>query len=801
MRTTILLLAGVIAANPARADEVRPPARVRFAPADVTETPDFQRHVVPLLGRLGCNGRACHGSFQGQGGFRLSLFGHDLSADHQALTRGAAPRVTPGAPAASLVLQKPTLAVQHKGGKRFERDGWEHRLLWQWIKGGARPSPFRQLDRLEVTPPETTLRAPGESTALRVTAHWHDGVREDVTCLCRFQTNDDAVADVDADGRVSARGKGATHIIVFYDKGVAAVPAAIPVSDRIGTNYPAVAAPTKIDELATEQLRRLGIVPSELCSDADFLRRASLDLTGTLPAPDEVERFLADRAPDRRARKIDELLDSPAYAAWWANIFGDFTGNSRFRQSDGQIGQEIAERWYAWLHRRLRDNTPYDQIMAGLLLAGGRRDDQGYADYAAEMSSYFHEREPADFAKRPDMPFFWTRRTLAKPEDKALAFAHTFLGIRLQCAQCHKHPFDQWTQSDFTQLAGFFAPLTYGVAGGSQGEYTKIAQAVGQKKPGRQGTAINAELLALAAAGKSVPWRELFLEPKLVPAGKQRLLGEPVALTRDGDPRQAIWQWLRRPDNPYFARALVNRVWSKLFHAGLVEPVDDLNLANPPSNPAVLDFLARDFVDHGYDIKQLLRTIANSHTYQRSWQPNATNGHDRRHFSRAVPRRLPAEVLYDALTHAVAADAELVKLRGDPERRAIGHLSTGMAGTYALNVFGKPDRSMACDCERSNAPSLLQAIFLRNDPLVHLRLRDSGWLRELAKRYAEGKTLDDSERERLVRQAFLRTLSRPPTAGELRRAGAGIAQAESVVEGVRDLLWALVNTKEFVLNH
>ena len=802
-RLAVGLVAALALTPPAGAAEVLCPASERFAGPGVREAPDFQRHVVPLLGRLGCNGRACHGAFHGQGGFRLSLFGYDFAADHQALTDSVGGsgerRVNPEEPEESLLLLKPTRRLDHRGGKRFEPGGWEYRLLRRWVEEGAPGIRAEErLARLEVTPPEVVFAEPGESVALRVVARWADGTAEDVTCLCRFQSNDDAVAAIDPDGRVRAAGRGDTHVVAFYDNGVAAVPVLFPVTDQTGPRYPDVPTPTRIDELVVAKLRKLGVVPSEVCTDAEFLRRVRIDLTGTLPTPAEVERFLTDRRPDKRTRKIDELLESPAYAAWWANKLGDFTGNNRFRQSEGRIGERLAEQWYDWLRRRVAANTPYDELAAGIILAAGRREGQSYDDYAREMSAYFRAGERADFAARETMPYYWARPNVAKPEDKALAFAHSFLGLRLQCAQCHKHPFDRWSRDDFEQFSAFFAPITYGVAPESRESYRRLARSVGRKGQAAKGEPVTQELLARAEAGETIPWRELYIDRSRVPAGGDlRLLGDAVTLSEGEDPRAAVMRWLRRGDNPYFARAFVNRVWASYFHAGLVEPADDLNLANPPSNAELLDHLARDFVAHGYDMKRLHRLITASDTYQRSWRPNATNRLDRRNFSRAIPRRLPAEVVYDALAQATAADAELEAVRRNLDRRAIGHLSTRLAGTYAMNVFGKPAREQACDCERSGTPTLLQSIFLQNDPLVQMRLGESGWLKELAEVPPEKRP----EPAVLVRQAYLRTLSRPPTPQEPARAEAYLAQAGLPVEGLRDLLWALINAKEFILNH
>lgn len=795
MRFPILitgLLGSLTATLATCAAEVIPPAPERFQSPDAAEVPGFQRHVSPLLGRLGCNGRACHGSFQGQGGFRLSLFGYDFQQDHSSIR----PRVTPTEPRDSLLLRKATGIIDHAGGQRLIVDSWQYRLLSRWIEAGARLDAVTPLRQLEPDPQEVRLARVGETQFLRVTARWENGTVEDVTSLCRFETRDDSVATIDSEGRVRVTGRGDTHIVVSYDSGVTAIPVLIPLTNQAGDAFPELAAQTPVDHLVLERLKPLGIIPSSICRDAEFLRRIRLDLTGTLPTPDEVTAFLDDRSSDKRQRLIDRLLSSPAYAAWWANRLCDITGNNPFRQAEGRLGQQLAEQWYAWIYRRVKDNTPYDLLVAGIVLATSREDGQRYEDYAAEMSSYLRDRQPGDFSRRPTLPHYWTRNTVQKPEDKALAFAHSFLGIRLQCAQCHKHPHDRWTQRDFQQFARFFNGLEYGIRDADRTGFEALLKAAGQPLNGNQRGQVTQEAAALAAEGSTVGWRELFLNADRAPHGHLDLLGKRVAVEPGTDPRAALMAWMREPDHPYFARAFVNRVWAGYFHSGLIEPVDDLNLANPPSNQPLLDYLSHGFVESGYDMHWLHREIVSSATYQRDWRPNETNRNDRRHCSRSIPRRLPAEVIYDAIKQAVAADEEQVTLREQLDRRAIGHLATRMSGTYAQRVFGQPERLMACDCERSNSPSLLQSIFLQNDPLIQTWLQDSGWLRQI-----EAGGALDREPDRLIQNAYLRTVSRFPTPEETRRAREYLNGSESIVAGLRDLLWSLLNSKEFILNH
>ena len=790
----------VLAACPTRAgDEVQAPANERFARPQGVEQPDFQKHVIPLLSRLGCSGRSCHGSFQGRGGFRLSLFGYDFQMDHKALTARASSadgrRIDQAHPGNSLILLKPTSQVDHEGGQRFESGGWEHELLRRWIEGGASglEAP-RELKRLEIEPAEVVFTAKSEPVSLRVVATWGDGVRENVTPLCRFRTNDDTVVAVDAEGKLTATGHGDAHVIAFYDNGVAAVPVMRPSSRPSAEPRAEFSAATEVDGFVLDKLRKLEIDPSPLCSDSEFLRRASIDVTGTLPTPSEVLQFLRDNRDDKRQRKIDELLERPAYAAWWANKLCDFTGCNPRQQAE--LGQQTSVQWYMWIYQRLRENIAYDELIERIVVARGRAAGQTYDDYAAEMTAIYRDESMARFTQRETMPHYWSRRSLEKPEDKALAFAHSFLGIRLQCAQCHKHPFAPWTQGDFQQFSAFFENVKYGVAPDSQKRYGELAKQVGINVRGANGSPVRQDVLRRTRPDRSIAFRELYIASRSQPARLQLLRSRDVELEGSDDPRAAIMQWMKEPGNRWFARAFVNRVWAGYFHVGIVDPPDDLNPANPPSHPQLLDWLADGFVDSGYDMKWLHRQIVSSHAYQRSWKPNDSNRDDRRNFSRAIPRRLPAEIVYDALKQAVAASDQLDEVRSDLTRRAIGRLSMRLAGTYAMRVFGKPERAVNCDCERVNQPTLLQAVFLHNDPLVEQRINDSGWIREIAEMESRGEV----DRSQLIQLAWLRTVSRPPSKVELRRAEAHLEQSPSIAEGVRDLLWALTNTKEFILN-
>lgn len=915
----VAVVAGTIGSALARAEEDSPRIDERYGAEDVAENPDFRQHIVPLLGKLGCNGRACHGSFQGQGGFRLSLFGYDFKADHENLLAGEEPRTNLESPEKSLILAKPLEEVDHGGGKRLEKNTWQHRVLVRWIRDGAKglASAAPAFVRLEVTPGEMVAAKKGQTWQLKAVAVWSDGAREDVTPLCRFQSNNDQVAKIDQNGLVTAVGPGDSHVVAFYDNGVVPLPVIFPVSDLVGPAYPDVPTPTVIDELVVAKLRKLGEVPAETCTDAEFLRRLSLDMTGTLPTVAEVREFLADSRPDKRAKKIDELLERPAYAAWWATRLCDWTGNnSQTNQNNGpDRRQEASRAWYEWMRKRIAANMPYDEIVEQIVLGRSRKEGESYADYCKRMSEAMRDGSETSLADQPTLPYFWSRSNFRSNEERALGFAYTFLGVRIQCAQCHKHPFDQWTKDDFDRFENFFPRVKYGQAPGTAKEAQEMVEALGIDAK-KKGNDLDAQLVKLAAKGSVVPFRETYvadppkpLDPRVVERlkrekgkNRERVLGGRTATVLGGeefkideveDPREILMDWMRDDENPYFSRAIVNRVWAAYFNVGIVEPPDDLSLANPPSNGPLLDHLADGFRKHGYDLKWLHREITNSRTYQLGWQTNDTNRLDERNFARAVPRRIPAEVVIDAIRIATAGDEEAAKLRDSMKGRAIAEaIVSPRNGNYALTVFGRSIRESNCDCDRSMEPSLLQTVFLQNDQEVTGMIsRRGGWVdgidrgvgtdtetAEIAKRSGERKALrrnldlleqklakaraggdaqeiaqaektvasfrarleatrrigrrqqaeganppaaaapaaeaaagdgtprefsEEEERQiaALVEQAYLRTLSRPPRPEEVVRAVGYFQELGDLTAGARDLIWALLNTKEFVVNH
>lgn len=917
----------IVASTPAFAQDATPDSATRdsvmerFAQADAGgEVPDFQQHVVPLLGKLGCNGRACHGSFQGRGGFRLSLFGYDFDADHDEIYG----RVDPETPVESVFLKKPLMQVQHEGGQRLKDGSWEYHLLCRWIESGSNGLDDKPatLTKLEISPSEVLFSADGQQQQLKAVAIWSNGTSEDVTALCRFQTNDDQIADISADGLVMSGVSGDTHVVVFYDSAVVPVPVIRPVTDQFGDKYPATATPTMIDELVVQKLRKVGIVQSDLSTDAEFLRRVSLDVTGTLPTPKEIRKFLADTNADKRSRKIDELLERPGYVAWWTTRLCDFTGNSDDKLNNvTPVRTEASKQWYAWIEKRVRENVPYDDIVEGIVMAVSRDPGESYMEFCENVSRLYTKDGPGakGFADRQSLPHFWARQNFQTSEDRVIGFAYTFLGTRIQCAQCHKHPFDQWTQQDYKSFEGFFKGTTarQNTRPDATKEYNAMIASF-EGTSGLKGNELRNLLAKQVVEGSTIPLAEVFSVPvraaatrpdqnrkpkngrpdrnPAAPATAKILAGPTVDLSKYKDVRQPLMDWLRSPDNPLFAKAFVNRVWANYFNVGIVQPADDINLANPPVNAPLLDYLARGFIEHNFDMNWLHREILNSRTYQLSWIPNSTNRLDERNFSRAVPRRLPAEIAFDMMTQATRNDERNVAFVTQVDKRAVAIPGAGLrprndrnSANYALTVFGRSIRESNCDCDRSEEPSLLQTIYIRNDAAVLSMIDDAdGWLAQIAsennlkftrKSQIDPNSSDGNRAQRnaqarqfkiqierkeaqiaaaekakntkqvtalqqqlkkirrdakrlgglspdgddksgsestdakiaahasswdateAIKDAYLRSVSRLPTADELQTSQTFISESTDPVDGLRGILWALMNTREFIVNH
>ncbi|MBM83424.1 MAG: hypothetical protein CMJ78_22935 [Planctomycetaceae bacterium] len=810
-----------------KADGVDAGAKIEDVQVALDKAPDFQRHIVPLLGTLGCNGRACHGSFQGQGGFSLSMFGYDFEADLKEMMEDGESRINLKDPQKSLIIRKPSGQEDHGGDQRFEENGWEHKALEKWIANGAKGKPeLDKLVRFEVSPAELVFAKTDDTVQLKVIATWQDGTREDVTKLARFEVKDDQVATVERGGLVTCKSAGDTHVLAMYDKGVFAAPVMIPVSDKTGGNFPTVPTPTKIDELVVDKLSKLGIVPSELCSDTDYLRRVYLDMAGTLPAPREIKAFLEDKSPSKREAVIDRLLESEAYATWWGLWLADLTGSNTSVLGGTDINWAGSAQWQAWLKQRVKDNDGWDKTTAAILLARSRQPNQSYDEYAAVQSKYLARKDPLD-AKTFDFPmhYYWFHGMRQQPIDRALSIGYVFMGVRLQCAQCHKHPFDQWSKQDFDQFSNFFTRMRTGQNSDAALPYRMLRERLGVPKKLDTAALRRQMYMRVYAEGLPIPYVEVVINPNGENETPARLPGGKVFdLGKYPDPREPLVEWLLRKDNPYFARSFVNRIWARYFGSGIVDPPDDFNMGNPPTNAPLLDWLASAFVENGYDMKWLHKAIASSRTYQLSSETNKTNANDTRHFSHARLRRLQAEIIVDGMLQATNNDgANRNGLSYMQDRRIAKHPGTltPRANEYALMVFGKPTRSTNCDCERRVQPTLLQSLYTRNDAeLLEWVERSNGWVAQVANHLKAPLAMRDKPEqtikaqrgardpipaevtaEYLVEEAWLRSLSRMPTDAEVERTVGYLKESENLAEGLRDVMWALLNTQEFLTNH
>jgi hypothetical protein len=756
--------------------------------ASAAPLPSFSRQVVAVLDRLGCNAGACHGSFRGQNGFRLSLFGSDPEIDYHFIARDAlGRRLNRSDPGQSLLLLKATARVPHGGGLRLRNGGPEYRLLRDWIARGARFDPATEppAQRLRVAPGESVLATGSGQVQLSVQAVYADGASADVTNLSRFETLDDEVAGVDRDGHIMARGVGDTSILVRYAGQVAAVQVLVPQTATPGTSssHAAYSSGGFIDDEINAKLQKLHIVPSGLCSDVEFLRRVSFDLIGTLPKPAEVRAFVADSRSDKRTRKIDELLARPEYAAFWATKFSDWTGNDT-RYLANPYRPKQSRQWHDWFRDKLARNVPYSAIATGVLTATSCN-----GKSSAEWQAWAKEEEERlkgkgwdfEYGRRQTLDLLYVKARNLDPDNLALQMSYCFLGVKVECAQCHKHPMDRWTQSDFGSFASTFAYV--GVSRGFDRKVLPLAEAANNGMTG-----IN-EVFCLDAP------RKVYTDPKTGQPLRPKALGGPELPAGKGqDPRVALAEWLTSRDNPFFARALVNRLWAHYFGRGLVEPSDALAAANPPSHPALLDGLAHRFADN-FDLKKLHRTLLNSHAYQRSGSPTETNRGDRRNFSHALVRRLGAEQVVDAVAQATGVQAQFGAIDAPPGTRAIELAASRLTGgeAYALTIFGRPQRQQNCDCERSSQPSLPQTLYLFNDAELLDKIRKPGGrLEKLV-----GAIPDDGQ---LIEELYLWALARFPIREE-RSEAARYLRGGDHRERAQDLFWALLNHREFLVNY
>lgn len=701
----------------------------------------YQQQIVPIFTKLGCNGGGCHGKAAGQNGFRLSLLGFEPDVDLEYLVKESrGRRVFPPAPERSLLLTKATNQVPHGGGQRLAPDSYEYRLLWRWIAQGANPGEptAPTITGLEIYPPQRRLPQ-GESQQLSLVAHYTDGSAVDVTAAAIFESNDPAMADVSDSGLVQLHQLvGDVAVMARFQEHVSVFTADIPRPLSADPPPAAATLPTprnEIDVHVFEKLRSLRLPASPPASDLQFLRRVTLDITGRLPTLAETQQFANDPRPSQQKRDdwIDRLLDSEDYAEYFAGKWGAILRN---RRTDGALQfRNLA--FHAWLRQALHENRPYDQWVGELLTASGSP------------------------ATNPAVAWFSQVRTLEERTEDA---AQLFLGQRVQCARCHQHPYEKWSQADYAQLAAFFS-LVSNKPSESPGEaefYSRTGQA-SAKHPN---------------TGQPLP-----------PKG---LDGAPLQIDPEDDPRAHLVDWMAAAENPFFAKMAVNRYWKHFMGRGLVEPEDDLRVTNPPSNPALMDALADSFLRSGFDLKQLIRMICQSHSYQLSSDALPENLGDKRSHSRYYPKRLAAEVLLDAVDRVTLASTEFQHM--PPETRAVALPDTGFP-SYFLTVFGQPQATTACECERTGEANLAQSLHLLNSEEVQGKLSAENGR---AARLAATDPADDAQQ---IDELYQITLARMPTASERQAILDYIAQQTDRRAAMEDLVWSLLNSKEFLFNH
>lgn len=710
-----------------------------FAATAAAAPPTFERDVQPILTRAGCNQGACHGKARGQNGFQLSLLAYDHDFDHAAIVAEArGRRIFPASPENSLFLMKATGKVPHGGGKKLKPDGPEYRAIADWIAAGAprTPADAPKLERIAVSPGSRSMKF-RETQPLTVTAHFSDGSTADVTRLAQFSSSESVYAAVSPEGVVTAGPiPGEATIMARFMEKFAVCPVLIPMPTAVPAEvYAKLPRNNFIDGHVWAKLQKLNVTPSEPAGESTFHRRVYLDIIGRLPTPDETRAYLIDASPTKREALIDRLLARPEYADFWSNKWADL-----LRPNPYHVGIKATFTLDRWLRASFRENKPYDQFVRELIGAKGST----FRDGPAVM--YRDRRDPAELT------------TLV---------SQLFLGVRLDCAKCHHHPFEIWGQDDFYSFAAFFGRI------------------------GRKGVGISAPISGSEETIFAVPAgtvKHPLTGQSMTPT---TLLGKPEEIPSDVDPRDRLAAWATGPENPFFAKVIVNRVWADLMGRGIVDPVDDLRATNPPSNPELLDALAADFRKNGCDLKKLIRTIATSRVYALSTTPNDRNAADARNYSRHYRQRLRAEVLLDMVSDVTGVPEKFDAV--PPGSRAM-EAWTVRAESQFLDSFGRPDPNQDPPCERSTDTTVVQALHLMNSPNLHRKVTaDAGRCATLA---AGPKTAAE-----LIDELYLLAYARFPTEAEksrgLKRFDGSAANRRRAVE---DLLWALINTPEFSFN-
>ena len=717
------------------------------APSFAAEAPrslNFANDIVPILTKGGCNSGGCHGKSGGQNGFKLSLLGFEPQEDYEHIVKEArGRRVFPASAEHSLLLTKGTAQLPHGGGKKLDPNSEDYGDIARWIREGM---PYGKdtdpkMASISVEPSKLTMPLKG-TQQLKVTAHYTDGSTRDVTKRALYEANEKAMAETNETGLVKLFDlPGDVAIMVRYQAKVSTFRATVPLGAPVD-KLPASRG--FVDDLVFNKLKTIGIPPSEIADEGTFVRRVTLDITGRLPTAPEMKDFLASKDANKRSVLIDRLLDSAEYAEFFANKWSALLRNQR-TQPNFARGSYL---FYSWIRDNIADNKPYDQFVREVVAASGELDQNPAVAWYRQVKEMKQQMEDV---------------------------AQLFLGTRMQCAQCHHHPFEKWSQQDYYGFAAFFSNVS-----------RKPSSFVGEEMIfHKRGVAQTTNIRTKATVTPT------------------SLGGAALKLKPEQDPRQALAEWMSQKDNPFFAHTLVNRYWKHFFNRGLVEPEDDMRETNPPVNPELLSALAADFVKSGYDLKKLIRTITNSTTYQLSAIPNAHNAKDRQNFSRYYPRRLNAEVLYDSVNTLLDVESNFAGQAPGTRAVALPDNSYNQS-TYFLSVFGRPDSSSACECERTQEASLAQSLHLLNAADIQTQLsRGNGRADMLTK---DARPDDDK-----ITDLYHIALSREPNADEVKFAHThldkkaanktGDAAFKGKKEAYEDILWALLNTKEFLFNH
>ena len=691
----------------------------------------FRLDVMPVFMKAGCNAGACHGSSRGKDGFRLSLFGFDPDGDYFRLTREQiGRRINLALPEESLIVQKGLGAVQHTGGVRFSTNSALCQTLIRWLAAGAPKDPdtVPKVSGIEIFPKSVVLEGTNATQRFIVRASYSDGTTRDVTPLTVFISNNDVSAKVE-DGVVTAGQRGEAFIQArFAEYNVGAQVIVIP--RNLVYAWPEVATANYIDERVYAKLKKLRLVPSGICDDATFIRRASLDLNGCLPEPAEVASFCADKNPKRREELVDKLLGKKEFAELWVMKWAELL---EIRSRDNRVYPKATVLYFEWLRDQMLANVPLDRIVRSLLTAS----DSNFRD------------PPANYWQmEPD--------TLKLAENTA----QVFMGMRIQCAQCHNHPFDRWTMNDYYGFAALF---------------TQVG-----RKPGDD-------------PRESVLFDRTDGEMKHPVTGrvmKPKFLGADFADTKNESRRQALAKWLTSPENPYFARNVANIIWAHFFGRGIIDPVDDVRISNPASNPELLDSLSAKLVDYHYDFKKLVRDICLSRTYQLDTRPNKTNETDERNFSKAAIRRIRAEVLLDCVSQVTETQD---KFNGLPRGARAVEIADGNTSSYFLTTFGRASRATVCSCEVKIDPNLSQALHLLNGDTVQSKIENGSVVRRMLK---QGEKPDQ-----VIENLYVRCFSRKPEPQELAKLETYLEGEKNPEQVLNDVFWSLLNAKEFVFNH